>query len=36
MSVAGRWRRKAALKAGLSVSELNAEMPTEIATVKAN
>ena len=31
-----RWRRKAALSAGLSVSELNAEIPTEIATVSAN
>ena len=28
--------RKAALSAGLSVSELKAEMPTEIATVSAN
>ena len=29
-------RRNAALSAGLSVSELKAEMPTEIATVSAN
>ena len=35
-SLAGRWRRNAALSAGLSVSELKAEMPTEIATVSAN
>ena len=34
--VFGRWRRNAALSAGLKVSELKAEMPTEIATVSAN
>ena len=32
----GPWRSIAALSAGLSVSELKAEMPTEIATVSAN
>ena len=32
----GPWRSSAAARAGLSVSELNAEMPTEMATVSAN
>ena len=32
----GPWRRNAALSAGLKVSELKAEIPTEMATVNAN